>query len=692
MGIQGEESVPYSPRDDKDTAMTPSSSSSSSSNSSSREMEQERGLLSDWRDDDVEVVSNEKRWSEKRSPSKSIWIFMSLLITVVLVMVVVTASGFGKGLEQPASGQDDGEVKTNDYILDSNWDIQAPPQRREYSWTIRDREHNPDGIYRPMILVNNQFPGPLIEANEGDTIVVHVDNQAVNATSIHWHGLYQNSTPYMDGTVGVTQCPIPPGGTFHYEFTVSGQSGSYWWHAHQGVQSSDGLHGPLIIYSRDEQRLQHIPYDTDRVILLSDHYHDLSSALLWQYLKPDMENTEPVPYSGLINGRSIRNCDDFPDRRCDNSTANVGLPRIDLSPQKNHRLRLINVGAFAEFQVQLDEHQLAVTEVDGTDVEPQTYHRVNINPAQRYSVVVNTNATGADSFWFRARMVTTCFTDPPEELDTDALAVIRYHKDANEVPTSKDWDERLPDECKDMNTTDLVPVEIVAAPADADAFFYLRSNFEIGKYRLSRGFFNSTTFRPDVKSPSLQRTIDGLVERNGTFSTSSNGVAAFVNDKAFDTFRELVIQTTGIQTIDILVSNFDDGNHPLHLHGYKYFVLAQGHGYPPLTEVGADINRANLSPLYDSLDLSNPLRRDTASVEAYGWILLRVVADNPGAWAFHCHVSWHTEAGLMMQFLTRTDELADVRIPGDNSQLCAAEGLEKGMGPEDEDYRELAMS
>lgn len=662
--------------------------------SNSSDVEQERGLLSEWRDDGSEQVLDEKEVTPKRGVFRSLWAFMGLLITVLLVGLLVVASGFGKGWNEYASieQEHEGAVQTNDYILDPNWDFQAPPQRRKYTWVIRDQENNPDGVYRPMILVNNQFPGPLIEVNEGDTIVVSVDNQAVNATSIHWHGIYQNGTSHMDGTVGVTQCPIPPGGRFTYEFTVSGQSGTYWWHAHQGVQSSDGLHGPLIIHNRDEKKLQRIEYDTDRVILLSDHYHDLSSALLWQYLKPDAENTEPVPYSGLINGRSIRNCDEFPQRKCDNTTSNVGLPRIDLAPNQHHRLRLINVGAFAEFQVQLDEHQLAVTEVDGTDVEPRSYHRVNINPAQRYSVVVNTTKdTEVDSFWFRARMVTTCFTDPPAELDTDALAVVRYSAESVVAPTSKDWEEHLPDECQDMNTTELVPVEAISAPSNADAFFYLRSNFEIGKYRLSRGFFNSSTFKPNVRSPSLQRTIDGLTAENATFSATDSESKAFVNDKAFDSSRELVIQTTGIQTIDILVSNFDDGNHPLHLHGYKYFVLAQGHGYPPLTHVGADINRENLSPLYDSLDLSNPLRRDTASVEAYGWILLRVVADNPGAWAFHCHVSWHTEAGLMMQLLTRTDELATIQTPEENLQLCSAEGLEKGMGPDDEDYRELAF-
>jgi hypothetical protein len=98
----------------------------------------------------------------------------------------------------------------------------------------------------------------------------------------------------------------------------------------------------------------------------------------------------------------------------------------------------------------------------------------------------------------------------------------------------------------------------------------------------------------------------------------------------------------------------------------------------------------NLSPLYRSLDLSNPMRRDTASVEAFGWALIRFVADNPGTWAFHCHVSWHVEAGLLMQFLTRTDLLVESEISEAHRELCRANGLEKGMGPKDEIYYDEA--
>lgn len=623
------------------------------------------------------------------------WLLVFALLVAGIAMSAIAVLGLSREAEEARHEVAEAlGVQPNDYVLDSKWDSAAAPRRREFHWVVRDQVHNPDGVFRPMILVNNMFPGPLVEANDGDTIVVHVENRAVNATSIHFHGLYQNGTPHMDGTVGVTQCPIAPGGSFTYEFNIRGQHGTTWWHGHQGVQTSDGLHGPVVIHARHESDLQQIPYDSDRVILLSDHYHDLSAALMFQYLMPDRENEEPVPESGLVNGRGIRDCDDYPNRKCDNTTSNVGFPNIVLDRDKTHRLRIVNVGAFADFQFQIDEHELAVTEVDGTDVHPRSYHRLDINPGQRYSVVISSNASSADSFWMRARMIITCFKDPPSTLDPIALAVVRYDDIPTlDQPSSPDWEEKLAMDCRDMNTTELVPVEAVAAPAEPDAVFYIRANFEIGAYRLSRGLFNRSSWRPNARSPTLMRAIDGLRTGNHTFSTAQADdprSPPFVNTAAFHPDRELVIQTTGIQTVDVLVSNFDDGNHPLHLHGHRYFVLAQGHGAPPVTDVAAAIDRASLAPLYQTLDLSNPLRRDTASVEGYGWILIRIIADNPGVWAFHCHVSWHTEAGLLMQFLTRADELARMEIPPESAALCAAEGVEKGMALDDADYEVFA--
>ena len=68
-----------------------------------------------------------------------------------------------------------------------------------------------------MLLINNQLPGPNIVAYHGQTIVVRVTNSMIQeSVSIHWHGIFQYGTPYMDGVGAVTQCNINPSETFEY--------------------------------------------------------------------------------------------------------------------------------------------------------------------------------------------------------------------------------------------------------------------------------------------------------------------------------------------------------------------------------------------------------------------------------------------------------------------------------------------
>jgi iron transport multicopper oxidase len=87
------------------------------------------------------------------------------------------------------------------------------------TWTLA----NPDGLFtRAVIGVNGKWPPPTIYATKGDQVVVNVKNQLGNQTTgLHFHGIFQNGTTEMDGAAYITQCPIQPGGSLTYNFTVS---------------------------------------------------------------------------------------------------------------------------------------------------------------------------------------------------------------------------------------------------------------------------------------------------------------------------------------------------------------------------------------------------------------------------------------------------------------------------------------
>jgi len=91
----------------------------------------------------------------------------------------------------------------------------------KYWLTVDNVTMAPDGVTKNMYVFNNSFPGPTLEANWGDTFVIHVQNnlqdngyvslgtRLISSTSIHWHGFLQHGTGANDGVPGVTQCKVP---------------------------------------------------------------------------------------------------------------------------------------------------------------------------------------------------------------------------------------------------------------------------------------------------------------------------------------------------------------------------------------------------------------------------------------------------------------------------------------------------
>ena len=92
-----------------------------------------------------------------------------------------------------------------------------------YNFNVTWVTTNPDGLAdRQTIGINGQWPIPTIRVNVGDRLIVHVLNSLGDeATSLHFHGLFMANATHMDGPGAVTQCPIPPGAQFTYNFTVS---------------------------------------------------------------------------------------------------------------------------------------------------------------------------------------------------------------------------------------------------------------------------------------------------------------------------------------------------------------------------------------------------------------------------------------------------------------------------------------
>ncbi|CAG8466554.1 10481_t:CDS:2, partial [Cetraspora pellucida] len=484
-------------------------------------------------------------------------------------------------------------------------------KERIYNLTITKGPSSPDGFKRDIYLINGRFPGPLIEADKDDTIVINVKNELCEDTTIHSHGIFQRGTPWFDGVPGQTQCGIPPNETFTYKYKVC-QSGTYWYHSHSRAQYIEGFVGPLVIHDPDDPYCKE--YDEEIIVLLQDWYHNNSKTLLATFLSPESEGNEPVPDNGLINGKNCYNCSWAPkDSVCVNEAP---LEQFKFVQGKKYRIRIINTSAFSAFIFSIDEHPLDVIEVEGTITKRHTVHRLPINIAQRYSVIVTADKP-KKKYFMRSEMEVGCFPTKSDKLNPLVKAVVSYDGCDDKCPSTTAWTDKV-DNCVDLDSNDLKPYKSQHIP-DCTKNVTIVAEFHPDDKNVTRGYINNSTYKIDIKYPTLNKVFDGITK----FDADQN---AFVIEE-----------------------NEDGGEHPFHLHGHVFWVLGSG-------GKGTTLD-------YSKLNTKDPIQRDTVTVPANGWTVLRFVANNPGVWGFHCHIEWHVQSGLVAQFVAQPDKIKKLNPP-----------------------------
>uniref|UniRef100_A0A7G3ARV2 Putative multicopper oxidase n=1 Tax=Lutzomyia longipalpis TaxID=7200 RepID=A0A7G3ARV2_LUTLO len=160
-----------------------------------------------------------------------------------------------------------------------------------------------DGSRRSVLVVNRKMPGPAIDVCQGDTIVVDVQNNLLGeTTTIHWHGLHQRRTPYMDGVPLISQCPISQEQTFRYTFYAD-NAGTHFWHSHTGVQRGDGALGPLIVRCPPSEDVHYKLYDYDKIehLMILQDWTSLTGISMFN--AHHHSNGDNKPKNILINGR-----------------------------------------------------------------------------------------------------------------------------------------------------------------------------------------------------------------------------------------------------------------------------------------------------------------------------------------------------------------------------------------------------
>lgn len=346
-----------------------------------------------------------------------------------------------------------------------------------------------DGMRRTIRVVNRMMPGPAIEVCENDTIVVDVRNHLMSeGTTIHWHGMHQRETPYMDGVPHISQCAIPPGQEFRYTFKAE-NSGTHFWHSHLGMQRGDGVFGALIVRKAGDEHENLYDFDISEHMLISNDWtHYTSTSVFTAHHHSNGDNKPP---NILINGRGkyfgnmtksakqvstttststtfnpitttqpsqvleAENEDDTTtENEFDDTTepfevinrhkrsllepeeesADIPYERFNVVKGSRYRFRHVNAGFLnCPIEISIDNHTILAIASDGNNLEPREVTFLVTYAGERWDFIVNANQQ-VGNYFIRARGLMDC-----DERFTSSfqMAVLHYQGASDEDPSGK---------------------------------------------------------------------------------------------------------------------------------------------------------------------------------------------------------------------------------------------------------------
>lgn len=468
--------------------------------------------------------------------------------------------------------------------------------------------------------INGTVPGPLVRLREGQRVVLNVTNKLVDSSSIHWHGLLLPTN--MDGVPGLSFDGISSGETYRYEFDVR-QNGTYWYHSHSDLQEQTGVYGPLII---DPAEKDPIEFDREFVVLLSDwtfedphrvlanlkmadDYYNLNRQAgrgvldEWSQMrmsKTDIADVTGATYTYLMNGR-------------DSGGNWTGLFEVG----DRIRLRFINGSAMSFFNVRIPGVTMTVVQADGQYVQPIDVDEFQIGTAETYDVVVTPRDGAytimAESMDRSGYVRGTLATRPGLQADVPAL---------REPPLLTMMDMGMDHGDMHGNTHRMAKVrhDHRRGPGVANVAEMPMSRLNhpgIGLENVVHKTLRYTDLKSigqnkDKRKPArmLELHLTGNMHR---YMWSFDGIK----------FSEVKgpIEFAYGERLRMILVNDTMMSHPIHLHG-MFVELVNGNG------------------------AFNP-RKHTVVVKPAERLAVDITADEPGLWAFHCHLLYHMHAGMM---------------------------------------------
>lgn len=527
-------------------------------------------------------------------------------------------------------------------------DVEA--KTRHYKFDIKLKNVTRLCHTKAIVTANGKFPGPKISAREGDTVLVKVTNHVQYNVSIHWHGIRQLRTGWADGPAYITQCPIQTGQSYVYNFTITGQRGTLFWHAHI-LWLRATLYGPIVILPKKGMPYPFPKPDKEVTLILGEWWNADTETVVNQAMNSGLAPNSSDSHT--INGKP------GPLFSCPTKDTFA----LSVEPDKTYLLRIINAALNQEVFFGVANHPLTVVEVDAIYTKPFETKAIVIAPGQTTNVLLHTDKN-TGRYFMSARV----FMDAPIPVDNmTTTAILQYMGSSNSlnpvlppIPAVNDtaFSSNFSNALKSLNSPQY-PAKVPQS-VDRNLFFTVglalnscptcingtRPSASVNNISfimptvslLQSHYFNiSGVFTADFPdNPPVTFNYTGTPPKN---LQSSNGTK--LSRIPFNSTVQLVLQDTSVLTVE---------NHPVHLHGFNFFIVGRGFGNYDPTKDPAKFN------------LVDPPERNTVGVPTGGWTAIRFRADNPGVWFMHCHLEVHTTWGLKMAFLVENGDGPDQTI------------------------------
>lgn len=506
------------------------------------------------------------------------------------------------------------------------------------SLDLREAPVDFTGRARHAVTVNGGVPGPTLHWREGETVQVCVHNRLDVMSSIHWHGLIVPAD--QDGVPGLSYDGIAPGTTFTYRFPLK-QSGTYWYHAHSRFQEQSGLYGAIVIAPREGER--HAA-ERDYTLLISD-WTDEDPERVYAKLRTrsDVYNTGRPTVGDFLRDACAKGFGDaIALRRMWNRMRMTMTDLADVSaatytylvngappaanwtglftPGERVRLRLINGSSNSIFDLRIPGLRLRVVAADGQDIVPVEVDELRLSAAETYDVIV----TPADD---------RAYTVLAQSIDRSGYARATLAPRPGMTAPVPPLDPRPRLAMRDMMGSmgddagdggDMVMAEHARTEYGPGVDMRVdmpRTNLDDPGVGLRERTHRVLTYADlhtlggalDTREPSrsIELHLTGNMERyTWSFDGLPYSAARPVHFRAGERLRVTLVNDTMM-------------NHPIHLHGMWSELESPSGAFQ--------------------------VRKHTVNVQPAQQVSYAVTADNPGRWAFHCHMLYHMEAGMFRE-------------------------------------------